>query len=154
MMIPTRALAGATIVLALLLLAACDDDPAGPYLGDPTGTYELVLFNGKTLPAVQVTPSDPCEVVTMEAGTLVLEAVEFTMTQTFEWVGDCGAEPERGTMHLAGTYTLEDGDIALDLGHDWFDFTGTVTATQVVLNPVIPETDQDSERFISYTFRR
>lgn len=139
----------------LLATLACGDDPleADP---DPWGRYELVRFNDLPLPATVVTPSDPCEVVVMEEGSLLLEADStFDLDQSFQFTADCDAQPTLWGGTLSGTLVLNGNAISLEVANDeFFDFAGTVSGDAVELRPQIPATDQDAERFISYTFRR
>lgn len=143
------------VVPLLLLLAGCDaGDVFDP--DDLPGTYALVLFNGDPLPAVAETESDPCEVLTMKSGSLTLdEGGTFSLAQSFDFVGSCGAAAQSYEFTLEGSYATSGTSISLDLPEDsWWDFEGTVATGRVTVSPLIPADDDDSERLKSYTFER
>jgi hypothetical protein len=141
----------ATLALTVTL-PACGE---GVFIPDTLqGSYVMETFNGQELPARVVTPSDPCEVVTMKSGSLRLTAEgTFYISQTFDWEEDCGAAPQEVTLTVSGT-AIRDGnllDLPVDQGWYW-DFAAVIEGSEIRVQPLIEADDQDVERFRAYTF--
>lgn len=145
-----------TSALLVLLLPACGGEDVVTPDPELPGTYTLVRFNGDPLPATATTESDPCEVLTMNSGSLTLEeGGAFALSQDFDFVGSCGGEPQPWVFTLEGTFTLDGQSLYLDLPEDsWWDFEGTFSAGRITVSPLIPSDDDDSERLRSYTFEK
>jgi hypothetical protein len=112
-----RRLLGVAAV-APLLLTSCDSNPFDPS-DDASGTYQLSIFAGRSMPAEFNCEPGECDAlpnggtIRVTSGTLVLYD-DGTFVETNNWTETpTGGSPDNVTFTSAGTYTLNGEDLDL-----------------------------------------
>jgi len=134
---PARA-AAAAVILAAVLLGACGGrDATGPGDAALLGTWSLVAFHERPLPA-EITPGSVSRSEFRE-GTLVLRSDRtFARSETLRRYGSNGAVAGPDTLHtLEGRFTGRGSGVTFTVdfgrGLGWMEFgTATVSGTRLV----------------------
>ncbi len=146
----------ATLVMAVALLTACDDDTTGP--GSIVGTYTLQTFNGMNLPVVvdsvgpgpqpppqpDIAPSGVMSfIVELTAGSVRLNSgntcsVSLTFRTTDDGTVTADTETETCTYSVTGT-TIQ------------LDFPGEAPITGTISGNTITFVDEDGDTFVFTT---
>ena len=106
-------------VIAVMLVAACTDNSLTNPYGDVSGTYQLTVFAGRTLPATytysagQISALPNGGTIQWTDGTMVLNS-NGTFVETNNYIETPnGGTAQSGSFISSGTYTLNGSNFTL-----------------------------------------